>query len=130
MGKENSSEEVESASEEIETNAPSTVSEAEKIIDELKAEIAEIRRSHSSDRSKSDATIGELRAKIEEMEGYIDGVKKQFEKLRSRPKQSLVPPPPQLQTESNSGGTNAGSTQEFDESDIPPRKASAFRRFW
>lgn len=126
MGKDNTSEEVETASEEIETKVPSTVNEAEKIIDDLKAEIAEIRRSHSSDRSKSDATIGELRAKIEEMEGYIDGVKKQFEKLRSRPKQSLVPPPPQAQTD----GDNRDSVQEFDESDIPTRKASAFRRFW
>ena len=77
------------------------VDSAQRIIDELKSEIADIRKSHASDRKKSDEIIGQLTARIDELNGYIDGVKKQFEKARTRPKQTLVTPPPPPPSDAN-----------------------------
>lgn len=90
---------------ETNSSASEAISDASRVIEELKAEIAEIRRAGASDRSKSDATIGELRAQIETLNEYIDGIKKQFEKARMRPKQSLVPPPPPPNPQETSDAT-------------------------
>ena len=74
--------------------AAAPVAAAENIIDELRAEIRAIRQDSSKTKSQADAIIGELTAKIEKQEDYIGQIRKQFEKFKDRPQQTLVPPPP------------------------------------
>ncbi len=98
------------------------ISQAQHFIDEMKAEIAELRRSKATDQRKNDDVIGGLRAEIEEMKGYIDGVKKQFEKIRTRPKQTLVPPPPPRNPEDSTKPVSS----DKDDDEIKPKKRGIF----
>ena len=105
------------------TNEPKSVSQAERLIDELRAEISDLRKSHSSDRKKSDEVIGGLTSQIEELKGYIENVNKQFEKVRARPKQTLVPPPAPPVPDDATKPVPPGE-------EAKPKKSGLFGRIW